>query len=114
MVRGDQSDPLATPQSSTNYGNCEDASGNVGVDIKSAFYRCSTGCNGNSALEVSMLGNFTLTKVFSDNARAGAYTQFDKAQIVGIFKPTSDLGTVGPEHDSHQADPGEVARWARI
>jgi type II secretory pathway pseudopilin PulG len=96
MVRGDQADPLGTLQSSTNYGNCEDASGNVGQDIVAAFYRCMTGCSGNSHLEVSLLGNFTLMKVFPDNSRGGAYTQFDKAQIVGIFKPTSNPGTVGP------------------
>jgi hypothetical protein len=96
MIRGDQADPLGTPQSSTNFGNCEDSAGNVGVDIKAAFYRCMTGCNGQSTVEVSLLGSFTLTKVFPDVAKKSAYTQFDKAEIVGIFKPISDPGTVGP------------------
>ncbi|HEX6315384.1 MAG TPA: TadG family pilus assembly protein [Gemmatimonadaceae bacterium] len=96
MVRGDPTDPLNTPMSSSNYGNCEDAAGNVGIDMKAAFYRCISSCNGNSVLEVSLLGSFTLTKVFPDNSRGAAYMQFDKAQIVGIFKPVSDPGTVGP------------------
>jgi hypothetical protein len=96
MIRGDGADPLGTPQSSTNYGNCEDSSGAVGVDMKAAFYRCVSACSGNSVLEVSLLGSFTLKKVFPDNSRGQAYTQFDKAQIVGIFKPVSDPGTVGP------------------
>jgi hypothetical protein len=45
-----------------------------------------------------MLGSFTLTKVFPDNAKSqeNPYTQFSKAEIVGIFKPVSDPGSVGP------------------
>ncbi len=96
VIRGDQADPLATPQSSANYGDCEDSNGNVGSDMKAAFYMCSAGCQGQSTVEVSLLGSFALTKVFPDNARKGAYTTFDKAQIVGVFKPLADPGTVGP------------------
>jgi hypothetical protein len=96
MIRGDQNDPFNTPQSSSNYGNCEDAAGNAGVDIVSAFYMCRTGCNGASVVEVSLLGSFTLTKVFPDNARSGAYTNFEQAEIVGIFKPIQGTGTTGP------------------
>jgi len=96
MIRGDGNDPLNTAQSDTTFGNCEDSSGGVGVDMKAAFYRCVSACSGNSVLEVSLLGSFTLKKVFPDNSRGRAYTQFDKAQIVGIFKPISDPGTVGP------------------
>jgi hypothetical protein len=96
MIRGDMADPYGTPQSSTNFGNCEDASGNVGVDMKAAFYQCSSGCSGQSKVEVSLLGSFTLTKVFPADSRSGAYTQFDRAQIVGVFKPVTDPGTVGP------------------
>jgi hypothetical protein len=96
VIRGDNADPLNTPQSSTRFGDCEDASGNPGVDIKSAFYMCSSGCNGNSKVEVSLLGSFTLTKVFPDKSKGGAYTTFDQAEIVGIFKPIADPGTVGP------------------
>jgi hypothetical protein len=98
VIRGDQQDPQNTPQSSTNFGNCEAADGTPGIDIKAAFYRCMTGCSGQSEVEVSMLGSFTLTKVFPDNAKSqqNPYTEFSKAEIVGIFKPVSDPGTVGP------------------
>jgi hypothetical protein len=43
-----------------------------------------------------MLGSFTLTKVFPDRSRSGAYSSFDQAEIVGIFEPLSAPGTVGP------------------
>jgi type II secretory pathway pseudopilin PulG len=96
VIRGDKADPLNTPQSSTSFGNCEDAAGSAGIDIKAAFYKCSTGCNGAGRVEVSLLGSFTLKKVFPDKSKGGAYTTFDQAEIVGIFKPTSDPGSVGP------------------
>jgi hypothetical protein len=98
VIRGDQNDPLSIAQSDTTFGNCEDASGNAGVDMKAAFYRCTTGCNGKSTVEVSLLGSFTLTKVFPDDPKQNQnpYTQFSKSEIMGIFKPVSDPGTVGP------------------
>jgi hypothetical protein len=98
VIRGDQNDPLGTAQSDTTFGNCEDAGGNPGVDMKAAFYRCATGCNGKSTVEVSLLGSFTLTKVFPDDPKQNQnpYTQFSKSEIVGFFKPISDPGTVGP------------------
>ena len=96
MIRGDNADPLSTPQSSTVYGNCEDASGNAGVDMKAAFYRCMSSCNGQSTVEVSLLGSFRLMKVFPDKSKVGAYTTFEQAQIVGTFVPMMDPGTVGP------------------
>jgi hypothetical protein len=96
MIRGDQADPLSTPQSSTSFGNCEDSAGNAGVGMKAAFYRCTVGCNGSSTVEVSMLGSFTLTKVFPDKSKSGAYTSFEKGEIVGVFTPMTDPGTVGP------------------
>ena len=98
VIRGDQNDPLRTPQSSTSFGNCEDPSGAAGVDMKAAFYRCSVGCNGKSTVEVSLLGSFTLTKIFPDDPKQNQnpYTQFSKSEIVGIFKPIGDQGTVGP------------------
>ena len=98
VIRGDQNDPLSIAQSDTTFGNCEDATGIPGVDMKAAFYRCITGCNGKSKVEVSLLGSFTLTKVFPDDAKQNQnpYTQFDKSEIVGIFKPVTDPGTVGP------------------
>lgn len=95
VIRGDKNDPLNTPQSSSNFGDCENTTGNAGVDIKAAFYKCSSGCNGQSTVEVSLMGSFTLTKIFPDKAKTGAYTTFDQAEIVGIFKPVSDPGTVG-------------------
>jgi hypothetical protein len=96
MIRGDQADPLNTPQSSTAFGNCEDSAGNVGVDMKAAFYRCMSSCNGKSTVEVSLLGSFKLMKVFPDGSRGQAYTSFEKAEIVGVFSVMSDPGTVGP------------------
>jgi hypothetical protein len=47
---------------------------------------------------VSLLGSFTLTKVFPDDPKQNQnpYTQFSKSEIMGIFKPVSDPGTVGP------------------
>jgi hypothetical protein len=96
VIRGDQADPMNTSHTDPNFGNCEDGGANVGVDIKAAFYRCITGCNGISTVEVSLLGSFTLTKVFPDNSKKNSYTTYDKAQIVGIFKPVDDPGSVGP------------------
>jgi hypothetical protein len=98
VIRGDQNDPFGTPQSDSTFGNCEDSGGSAGVDMKAAFYRCSTGCNGKSTVEVSLLGSFTLTKVFPDDPKQNQnpYTQFSKSEIMGIFKPVSDPGTVGP------------------
>lgn len=88
-----ETDNTATTHST--YGDCRDANGNVGVDIKAAFYRCVTGCNGRSTVEVSLLGSFTMTKVYPANSKNQS-PSFDKAQIVGIFKPIDDPGTVGP------------------
>jgi hypothetical protein len=95
VIRGDPNDPLNTPQSSTSFGDCEDASGNAGVDVKSAFYMCRTNCTGNNHVEVSLLGSFTLTKVFPDRSRGNAYSTWDLSEIVGIFKPIQDPGTIG-------------------
>ena len=100
VIRGDQNDPLSIAQSDSTFGNCEEdaISRKVGVDIKAAFYRCMVGCNGLTRVEVTLLGSFTLTKVFPDNAKQSLnpYTNFSKAEIVGIFEPMSDAGTVGP------------------
>lgn len=96
VIRGDKADPLNTQQSNTRFGDCEDTAGNPGVDIKAAFYMCRTGCNGQSTVEVSLLGSFTLTKVFPEDSKGGAYRQFSNAELEGIFKPIQDPGTVGP------------------
>jgi hypothetical protein len=95
VIRGDMNDPLSTPQSDTRFGDCEDANGSAGIAIKAGFYRCVTNCNGQSTVEVTMLGSFSLTKVFPDKARTGAYRAFDQAEIEGIFVPTTDPGSVG-------------------
>jgi hypothetical protein len=85
-----------TKSDQPGFGECRDPSGAVGVDIKAAFYRCVTGCNGLSTVEVSLLGSFTLTHVFPDKSKKNQTPAFDKAEIVGIFEPMSDPGTVGP------------------
>lgn len=78
------------------FGDCINSLGDVGVDIKAAFYRCMTSCNGISKVEVSLLGSFTLMKVYPMGSTPQMTSQFEKAEIVGIFKPVSDPGTVGP------------------
>lgn len=85
-----------TPKTDLTYGNCLDSDNNHGVDIKAAFYRCVTGCNGLSTVEVSLLGSFTLTKVYPEGSNPNQSPSFDKAEIQGFFKPVSDPGTVGP------------------
>ena len=85
-----------TPRTDPTFGDCMNAGGTAGVDVKAAFYRCTTGCNGKSTVEVSMLGSFTLTKVYPQQSQNNTTPVFDKAEIVGIFKPMSDPGTVGP------------------
>ena len=95
VIRGDQADPANTPQTSSNFGNCEDANGNVGVDVMAGFYRCTTGCNGRTRVGVDLVGSFSLTKVFPDKSKKNAYTTFDKSEIVGIFKPFTNTGSVG-------------------
>lgn len=96
-IRGDANDPLSTPQSSTSYGDCVNSSGGTGVDVKAAFYMCRGNCNGNEWVEVSMLGSFTLTKVFPSDSRPQQqpYGNWSQSEIVGIFKPLADPGTVG-------------------
>ena len=86
--RTDKTDPA--------YGNCVNNQGGVGVDIKAAFYRCMTGCNGKSTVEVSLLGSFTLKKIYPAKSENGQTPEFDASEIVGIFKPVTDPGTVGP------------------
>jgi Flp pilus assembly protein TadG len=95
LLGSKKNDPYNTPQSSTAFGNCLDANG-LPPDIKAAFYFCPSGCNGKSTVSVNMLGSFTLLKVFPENSKPkGAYTQFDEAEIVGVFNPIQDSGPVG-------------------
>jgi Flp pilus assembly protein TadG len=80
---------IVTSNDATN-GNCMSDAGTVGVDIKTAFHQCVTGCNGSSKVGVRMIGSFTLTKMYKDKGAT-----WDKAQIVGIFKPLASTGPVG-------------------
>lgn len=84
-----------TPDTDPTFGDCVNAQGGAGVDVKSAFYLCASQCTGQSTVEVTMLGSFTLKKVFPKNSSKNAYTQFDMAQIVGVFNPYQDSGPVG-------------------
>ena len=85
-----------TPKTDPTYGDCRNSQGSPGVDIKAAFYRCMTGCNGKSTVEVSLLGSFTLTKIYPAKSQNGQTPEFDASEIVGIFKPVTDPGSVGP------------------
>lgn len=76
------------------YGDCVQADGTTGVDVKAAFFYCSSNCNGKSEVEVKMLGSFTLKKIYPQGDN-GQNPQWDASEIVGIFKPISDPGTVG-------------------
>jgi hypothetical protein len=82
-------------QNDPSYGTCVDAQGNAGIDVKSAFYYCISACNGKSEVEVKMLGSFTLKK-FYPQGDVGQNPQWEASEIVGIFKPLGDPGTVGP------------------
>jgi hypothetical protein len=91
QIRGETDGTLRTDPA---YGDCLDANNNP-VDVRSAFYYCATGCNGRTKVGVSLIGSFTLEKVYPKND-TGNNPQFDMLQIVGIFKPITDPGTVGP------------------
>lgn len=78
----------------TNYGACLDAGMNPGVEVKAAFFSCNTACNGSSIYEVKLLGSFTLHKVYPDKDQ-GPTPAYDKAQIVGEFKPVQAPGGAG-------------------
>jgi hypothetical protein len=86
-----------TKPDETGFGECRDAQNNVGIDIKAAFYNCAGQCNGTSnRVEVSLLGSFTLTHMYPGQSKQNQTPSFEQSQIVGIFKPVSDPGTVGP------------------
>jgi type II secretory pathway pseudopilin PulG len=85
-----------TRRDDPTFGECRKADGSVGIDIKAAFYSCMTGCNGRSTVEVSLLGAFTLLKVYPDASQNNTTPVFEKSEIVGVFKPVADPGSVGP------------------
>ena len=92
IVGSKNNDPEDTP---TTHGDCKNSSGGVGVDVKAAFHLCSSGCNGQAEVTVQMLGSFTLKKVYPDGDN-GQTPLWEKAQIVGEFKPILGTGPVGP------------------
>jgi hypothetical protein len=85
-----------TQRTDPTFGECRKANGSVGVDIKAALYRCMSACSGASKVEVSLLGSFTLKKIYPEGSTPQMAAQFEKAEIVGIFKPVGDPGSVGP------------------
>jgi Flp pilus assembly protein TadG len=86
---------IITSNDATN-GNCINDQGGVGVDIKTAFHQCLSGCSGASQVTVRMIGSFTLTKMYKTQGNANQGENWDKGQIQGIFKPLASTGPVGP------------------
>ena len=76
-------------------GDCMNDGGTAGVDIKTAFHQCLSGCNGATTVTVRMIGSFTLSKMYKTQGNAQQGENWDKAQIVGIFKPLASTGPVG-------------------
>ena len=73
------------------FGDCLDATGSPPV-VKAAFYLCASGCGGKSEVTIKLLGSFTLMKIYPKQKNG----VFEKAEIVGVFNPTGDPGSVGP------------------
>jgi Flp pilus assembly protein TadG len=86
---------LVNDEQSPNNGNCINAQGGVGVDIKAAFHQCLNNCNGMQFVEVKMLGAFTLTKVYP-NKENGPNPSWETGEIQGTFKPVTAGGPIGP------------------
>jgi Flp pilus assembly protein TadG len=85
---------LVNDKNSPFNGNCNNASGGVGVDIKAAFHQCVGNCNGMNFVEVKMLGAFTLMKVY-ENKENGPNPRWEPGTITGIFKPLAAQGPIG-------------------
>lgn len=82
-------------QNGPNIGDCISAPGGpVGVDVKTAFFACGSGCNGRTTVGVKLIGSFTLMKVYP-KGDTGKNPLYEKSQIVGIFTPIQDSGPVG-------------------
>ena len=79
----------------TSAGDCLNEDGSAGVDIKTAFHLCYSGCSGASEVTVQMLGSFTLTKVVPVGGGAPD-PENPPGSITGIFKPITGTGPVGP------------------
>jgi len=76
-------------------GDCMSDAGTVGVDIKTAFHQCLSGCNGATTVTVRMIGSFTLSKMYKTNGNQNQGEFWDMGQIQGIFKPLASTGPVG-------------------
>jgi len=88
-------DPFYICASIAANGDCMNDDGGVGVDIKTAFHQCLTGCNGATQVTVRMIGSFTFTKMYKTNGNANQGENWDMGQIQGIFKPLASSGPVG-------------------
>ena len=86
---------LVNDEQSSANGDCINAQGGVGVDIKAAFHQCVGNCNGMQFVEVKMLGAFTLTKVYP-NRQNGPDPAWETGTIQGVFKPVTAGGPVAP------------------
>ncbi len=80
--------------SGTNIGDCYNANGTVGVDVKAAFFSCGNSCNGSSKYGVKLLGSFTVKKAYPSGP-GGPNPAYSKAEIVGEFKPIQASGGAG-------------------
>ena len=87
---------IVTSTDTLTNGNCMNDDGGVGVDIKTAFHQCLSGCTGASQVTVRMIGSFTLTKMYKDQGNINQGETWDRAQIRGVFKPLASAGPVGP------------------
>ena len=102
-IKGDKYDPAKTKNTETPFGDCMSAlsGGTAGVDVKAAFYVCTTKCNGQTSYYVNMLGSFTLTKIYPGKTnycspQATNCLEYDAGTIQGVFNPIQDPGAVGP------------------
>ena len=79
----------------TQAGDCLKEDGTTGVDVKSAFHLCYSGCNGAAEVTVQLLGSFTLTRVVPVGGGAPD-PENPPGSITGIFKPITSTGPIGP------------------
>ena len=86
---------LNDPNNVNTHGTCLDAAGNaIAPDIKAAFFSCGSGCNGQAHVGVRMLGSFSLKQIYP-TGQGGQNPQYDKSEIVGVFRPIQSMGPVG-------------------
>jgi Flp pilus assembly protein TadG len=87
-----------TDPSSSEYGDCLNSSGSVGVSEIAIFYLCTSACNGASKVKTQMMASFTIDKVYPKKD-TGPNPQYEMAQINGTFRalsaPDGRVGTAG-------------------